>query len=73
MANEPTNDEILRSVSLLLAAVVDALAPLIQATQPQRSPLGSTIYLPEPKEVAASLSASANALRALYSAREDTQ
>jgi hypothetical protein len=73
MAKESTNEEILRRVSLLLADVVDALAPLVEATQPQRSPLGSTIYPPEPKDVAKSLSESANALRAMYSTSTDDQ
>jgi len=64
----PTDYDALRLAALLLADAIDALAPLIQATQPQRSPLGSEIYPPEPKDVAASLSASANAIRAMYSA-----
>jgi hypothetical protein len=66
MPNEPTKDEVLKHVSLLLAETVEALVPLIEATEPHPSPLGSMIHHPTPREVAASLSASANALRAIY-------
>lgn len=61
-----TDQDKLRQIALLLAQTIDAVVPLIQATQPQRSPLGSEIHRPDPNEVAASLLASANALREAF-------
>lgn len=68
-----SQDQVLKQVALLLVDVVEQLAPLIRATQPHPSPLGSEIHHPTPNEIAASLIASADALRAIYPPTPDIQ
>lgn len=62
-----TDQDKLKQVALLLADVVDLLAPLIGATQPHLGQFGGVIHRPTPLELEASLHTRANELRQLYS------
>jgi type IV pilus biogenesis protein CpaD/CtpE len=53
-----TNTEIeaiLKQFALLTAKIADALAPLVERTQPQPDPMGDIVFLPTPNQTAQEL------------------
>ena len=73
MTTKHTSDEIFKQIAIVLADLIEAVAPLIEATQPHLGQFGGEIPRPAPVETAKELRSSAAALRLLYPKDKDVR
>lgn len=61
-----SQDELLRRLASLTVAIADALAPLVEKTEPHHGQWGGITPRPTPTEIATALRSDADALRSLF-------